>query len=199
MDLSSVSLSSQRLFLKSFASEDAFEAFEATTPTLTRFMGWEPAPSLEAFAPIWQSWFPMMCVGTDVHFVVRVKPTLEFLGMAGLHNTSAAEPETGIWIRESQHGYGYGREAIAAVISFAARELGKRASSLPRRRAERFEPAARREARRHHRRHSTLAKGWWRQASRSRLSNSSPHGGLRVSRLDAAQFLRAAQGQVQRD
>ena len=71
----------------------------------------------------------MMCAGTDVHFVVRVKPTLAFLGMAGLHNTSAAEPETGIWIRESQHGYGYGREAIAAVISFASRD--KRAVIYP--------------------------------------------------------------------
>jgi RimJ/RimL family protein N-acetyltransferase len=131
MDLSSVSLSSQRLFLKSFASEDALEVFEATTPTLTRFMAWEPAPSLEAFAPIWQSWFPMMYAGTGVHFVVRMKPTLEFLGMAGLHNTSAAEPETGIWIKESQHGYGYGREAVAAVISFTARDLGKRAVMYP--------------------------------------------------------------------
>ena len=131
VDLSSVSLSSQRLFLKSFGSEDAFEAFEATTPTLTRFMKWEPAPSLEAFAAIWQSWIPVMCAGMDVHFVVRVKSTLEFLGMAGLHNTNAAEPETGIWIRESQHGHGYGREAVAAVISFAGRQLRKRAVVYP--------------------------------------------------------------------
>ena len=56
---------------------------------------------------------------------------LEFLGMAGLHNTSAAEPEMGIWIKESQHGYGYGQEAVAAVISFAARDLGKRAFVYP--------------------------------------------------------------------
>jgi RimJ/RimL family protein N-acetyltransferase len=131
MDLSLVSLSSQRLFLKSFASEDALEVFEATTPTLTRFMTWEPARSLEAFAPIWQSWIPKMCAGTDVHFVVRLNTTLEFLGMAGLHNTSAAEPETGIWIKESQHGFGYGREAVAAVISFAARNLGKPAVMYP--------------------------------------------------------------------
>jgi len=131
VDLSSVSFSSQRLLLKAFASEDALEAFRATTPTLTRFMAWDPAPSLETFAPIWQSWFPMMCAGTDGHFVVRAKLTLEFLGMVGLHNTSAAEPEVGIWIKESPHGYGYGREAVAAVISFTARHLGKRAFVYP--------------------------------------------------------------------
>jgi RimJ/RimL family protein N-acetyltransferase len=131
VDLSSVSLSSQRLLLKAFGSADATEAFNATTPTLTRFMGWDPAPSLEAFALIWQDWFPMMRAGTDGHFVVRVKPELEFVGMVGLHNTSAAEPETGIWIKESQHGHGYGREAVAAMISFAARNFGKRAVVYP--------------------------------------------------------------------
>jgi len=131
MNLSSVSLSSQRLLLQSFTPKDALESFKAQTPTLTRFMGWDPAPSLEAFAPIWQSWFPKMCAGTDGFFVVRVKPTMEFLGMVGLHNISAAEPEMGIWIKESQHGRGYGREAVAAVISFAARNLSKRAVVYP--------------------------------------------------------------------
>jgi len=131
MSLNSVALTSQRLLLMPFTSNDAPEAFEAATPTLTRFMGWDPAPSLEVFAQIWRSWFPMMTAGTDLHLVVREKLTLEFLGMAGLHNISADEPETGIWIKESRHGYGYGREAVAAVISFAARDLGKWAVLYP--------------------------------------------------------------------
>jgi RimJ/RimL family protein N-acetyltransferase len=131
MDLSSVSLSSQRLVLKSFTSDDAREAFEGATPTIARFMSWEPAPSLEAFAPIWQSWLPRMRAGTDVSFVVRAKPSLEFLGVAGLHNTAAAEPEAGIWIKEPQHGHGYGREAVAMIVAFAANDLGKRAVVYP--------------------------------------------------------------------
>jgi len=59
--------------------------------------------------------------------------------MVGLHNTSAAEPEMGIWIKESQHGYGYGREAVAAVISFAAaiRQAGIRVSVVERNGASR--------------------------------------------------------------
>jgi len=95
--------------------------------------------------------------------------------MVGLHNKSAAEPEAGIWIKESRHGCGYGREAVATVISFAVRNLGKLAVVYPRRRAERFEPAPRGEPRRQHRCHSTLAKSWWCRVSRSRLSNSSVH------------------------
>jgi RimJ/RimL family protein N-acetyltransferase len=131
MDLSSVSLSSQRLLLKSFTGDDTREAFEAATPSVARFMRWEPAPSLEAFAPIWQSWIPRMQAGTDVSFVVRHKSSLEFLGAAGLHDVDAAEPEAGIWIKESQHRNGYGREAIAAIVAFAAKDLGKRAVVYP--------------------------------------------------------------------
>jgi RimJ/RimL family protein N-acetyltransferase len=131
MDLSSASLSSQRLLLKSFTRADAKEAFEAATPTIARFMSWDPAPSLEAFAAIWQGWIPRMRAGTDVSFIVRCRSSLEFLGVAALHHTDAAEPEAGIWIKETQHGNGYGREAIAMIVAFAANELGKRAVVYP--------------------------------------------------------------------
>ena len=131
MDLSSVSLSSQRLLLRSFTSDDAREAFLAATPTIARFMSWEPAPSLEAFERIWQSWIPQMRAGTDVSLTVRDTPSLKFLGIAALHNTDAVEPEVGIWIKELQHGYGYGREAIATIVAFAADDLGKRAVVYP--------------------------------------------------------------------
>jgi hypothetical protein len=44
----------------------------------------------------------MMVQGTDGHLVARLKTSHEFLGMAGLHDISASEPETGIWIREGK-------------------------------------------------------------------------------------------------
>jgi RimJ/RimL family protein N-acetyltransferase len=131
MDLRSVSLSSQRLLLKSFTGDDAREAFEAATPAIARFMSWDPAPSLEAFALICESWIPKMRAGTDVSFAVRSKSSLEFLGAAGLHNIDKDEPEVGIWIKESQHRYGFGREAIATIVAFAADDLRKRAVVYP--------------------------------------------------------------------
>jgi RimJ/RimL family protein N-acetyltransferase len=131
VNLSSVSLSSQRLLLKSFTGDDAREAFLAATPSVARFMSWEPAPSLDAFELIWQSWIPKMRAGTDVSLTVRHKPSLEFLGTAGLHNTDATEPEVGIWIKESRHGYGYGREAVAIIVAFVANDLGKQAVVYP--------------------------------------------------------------------
>jgi RimJ/RimL family protein N-acetyltransferase len=84
-------------------------------------MTWDPAPSLERFEKIWRTWLPMLAAGTDVPLVVRLASSHEFLGMAGLHHIPAPEPEVGIWIKETMHGYGFGREAVAAVVSFAAR------------------------------------------------------------------------------
>jgi RimJ/RimL family protein N-acetyltransferase len=65
-----------------------------------------------------------MEAGTDLPLVVRLQATGEFLGVAGLHNLTSAEPEVGIWIKEQAHGCGYGREAVATAIAWASRELG---------------------------------------------------------------------------
>jgi RimJ/RimL family protein N-acetyltransferase len=47
-----------------------------------------------------------------------------------IQTAGASEPEVGRWIKEAMHGYGFGREAVAAVVSFAAR-LGKQAVLYP--------------------------------------------------------------------
>ncbi len=131
MDLSSVNLPSHRLSLKSFSPEDAVEVFGAVSPTITRFMGFEPSPSLEAFEQVWKNWLPLMRSGTDAHFVVRANSNLEFLGVAGLHDIEDVEPKIGIWIKEAAHGSGFGQEAVAAIVSFSARELGKKSVLYP--------------------------------------------------------------------
>jgi RimJ/RimL family protein N-acetyltransferase len=118
-DLTNVSIRSPRLSLRSFTAADAPESFAESTPTLTRFMGWDPSPSLSAFAEIWHDWLPRMAAGTDLHLVIRLGSTREFLGMAGLHGIGGDEPEIGIWIKEKAHRLGYGREAVGAVIAWA--------------------------------------------------------------------------------
>jgi RimJ/RimL family protein N-acetyltransferase len=123
-DLRSIALTSARLSLRSFIAADAPESFAASTTTLTRFMGWDPSPSLKAFAEVWSEWVPQMASGTDLALVIRLKTTGEFLGMAGLHHIGSPEPEIGIWIKEAAHGLGYGREAVATTIAWAGENVG---------------------------------------------------------------------------
>ena len=129
--LQNIVLISARLILRSFTEHDAGESFACATPTLTRFLGWDPSPSLAAFALIWREWLPKMAAGTDLMLAVRVKSTGEFLGMAGLHGIGGAEPAIGIWIKEAAHGVGYGREAVATTIAWACRSIGATAFTYP--------------------------------------------------------------------
>ncbi len=117
LNLTNVSIHSPRLLLRSFTEVDAPESFASATPTLTRFMGWEPSPTLSAFAEVWREWLPRMAAGTDLHLAIRLRVSGEFVGMAGLHRIGEPGPEVGIWIKESAHGCGYGREAVAATCA----------------------------------------------------------------------------------
>jgi len=60
LDLRGVALATSRLSLRSFTAADAVDSFQAATPTLTRFMAWDPSPSLSAFAEVWGAWLPKM-------------------------------------------------------------------------------------------------------------------------------------------
>jgi RimJ/RimL family protein N-acetyltransferase len=119
VSLRQVAISSPRLDLRSFSSDDAPEVFAASTPSLTRYMRWDPSPTIDAFAEVWRSWLPEMARGKQLFLVVRSRGSREFLGMAGLHEIAGDRPELGVWIKEPAQGLGYGREAVAAVLRWA--------------------------------------------------------------------------------
>jgi RimJ/RimL family protein N-acetyltransferase len=118
--LPDILLASERLDLRPFGQEDASETFVAITPGLTRFMNWEPPATSQAFAEVWRAWLPAIAAETDLHFVIRLRSSDEFLGLAGLHGIDHSTPELGIWIKEAAQGHGYGREAVATVIAWAS-------------------------------------------------------------------------------
>ncbi|MGH7029885.1 MAG: GNAT family N-acetyltransferase [Stellaceae bacterium] len=124
MDLRSTTLRSERLSLEAFTADDAAEVFDAVTPALTRFMSFEPSPSLEAFGEVWQEWLPQMAASTAAFLVVRENQTGQLLGVAGLHRIDSGEPEAGIWIKERAHRRGFGREAVSVIIAWASADFG---------------------------------------------------------------------------
>ena len=113
-------ISTPRLELRPLTPEDAAEIFAAITPELTRFMAWEPPGSPATMAESQAHQISAMAAGSDLHLVIRSKEGGEFLGRAGLHAIESAEPELGIWIKESAHSRGFGSGAIKALAAWAA-------------------------------------------------------------------------------
>ena len=62
-----------------------------------------------------------MKLGTELHLVIRLNGTDEFVGRAGLH------PADGTMLERSMdqmaQGHGYGREAVAAVTKWAGEKF----------------------------------------------------------------------------
>ncbi len=122
-DARAVRITSARAVIRPFTAADADEVLACITPAITRWMSWEVPSSAEAFAQVWLMWLPSIDDGTDLHFVVRSLADGRCLGLVGLHRARTEGPELGIWIREDVHWQGFGREAVAAVATWASENL----------------------------------------------------------------------------
>jgi RimJ/RimL family protein N-acetyltransferase len=119
-----IHIQSDRLSIKPFCDSDAEPAFNCITPTLTRFMTWDPPATRADFARIWRGWLPAIEARSDLVFAIRLRDDGAFLGLSALHRAQTETPELGIWIREDRHGKGFGREAVGMIARWATRELG---------------------------------------------------------------------------
>lgn len=146
-----VHIESERLSIRPFSADDADASFRCITPSLTRFMSWEPPANRDDFDRIWLSWLPTIVEGTDFVFAIRHRDDRNFLGLAGLHRVRTASAELGIWIREDFHQQGFGREAVGLVARWASLALGIEMLHLPGSRTKLFEPPHRRISWRCHR------------------------------------------------
>jgi len=64
-------------------------------------------------------------------FVIRRRNSEECLGMAAVEACDMESPELGLWMKESAHGQGFGREVVAAVAAWAHKTLGKKSFIYP--------------------------------------------------------------------
>lgn len=130
-DLTDTEILSDRLTLRAFTRDDAPDIFPEATSEISRYMTWESHASFEAFSTIWPERLQRIKAGVELSLVVRLRLTEEFLGVAGLHDIGIPEPTVGIWIKQSAHRLGYGREAIAAIIKWASAEVEARSFIYP--------------------------------------------------------------------
>ena len=122
-------IQSPRLQLTQFQLSDAPEVFGCITPAIARFMPWEP--------PSWSE-YVARCEKraqapepNQFSFVIRRLDNRECLGMASFEDADSVSPEVGLWLKESAHGQGFGREVVAARwLSGDTQLSAKKASSI---------------------------------------------------------------------
>ena len=114
---------SPRLRLSQFQMRDAAEVFACITPAIARFMPWEP--------PSWSEYLTrcekrvQSPEPNKFSLVVRKLDNEECLGMASLEDADSVWPELGLWLKESVHRQGFGREVVAALVEWGHASLGK--------------------------------------------------------------------------
>jgi RimJ/RimL family protein N-acetyltransferase len=85
MSWSDTTITSQRLALRPFTAADADEAFACITPTLTRYLSFEPPSNPAQFEAVWRGWLQEIAAGTDFNFTLRERASGRFMGLLGLH------------------------------------------------------------------------------------------------------------------
>jgi len=122
-------IQSPRLQLRQFEMIDAPEVFGCITPAIAKFMPWEP--------PSWSEYVTRCKKRVQApepnkfSFVIRRLDNMECLGMASLEEADSVSPEIGLWLKESAHGQGFGREVVAALVGWGHATLGKASFIYP--------------------------------------------------------------------
>ena len=122
-------IQSPRLRLSQFQMMDAQEVFGCITPAIAKFMPWEP--------PSWGEYVTRCEKRVQApepnkfSFVIRRLDNKECLGMASLEDADSVSPELGLWLKESAHGQGFGREVVTALVKWRHTTLGKESFIYP--------------------------------------------------------------------
>ena len=122
-------IQSPRLQLSQFQMMDAPDVFGCITPAIAKFMPWEP--------PSWSEYLArcekrvQAAEPNHFYFVIRRLDNWECLGMTSLEGADSVSPEVGLWLKESAHGQGFGREVVAALVAWGHTTFGKESFLYP--------------------------------------------------------------------
>jgi RimJ/RimL family protein N-acetyltransferase len=113
-----------RVLLRPISERDTWQIFENFTSEVTRYMVPQPSERVEDTIQFIRHSLEGMERGENLQLVIVDKASGEFLGCCGLHGKGTPRtPELGIWLKVAAHGNGYGKEAIAALVKWAEKNL----------------------------------------------------------------------------
>lgn len=122
-DLTHLTIETDRLRLKAISNLYIDDIFREFTPAVATYMYPTPAEDRTDTQAFVTEAMEGNRLARDLTLVITDRETGEFLGCAGLHKLAEPRPEFGIWVKESAHMHGYGREAVRALKRWADKHL----------------------------------------------------------------------------
>ncbi|MCE5234460.1 MAG: GNAT family N-acetyltransferase [Clostridiaceae bacterium] len=110
-------IKTERLMLVPIRAEHAEAYFEAFTPEVARYQFPEPFQSAGAARAFILEAQAFRAQGEELVLAI-LDMDGAFLGSAEARNLTSPTPEVGLWLKSAAQGRGYGKEAMAALLSF---------------------------------------------------------------------------------
>ncbi|MEZ0542472.1 GNAT family N-acetyltransferase [Fibrella arboris] len=118
-DLSNLTLDSERLRLLPVTEAYTDLIFREFTPEVATYMYPRPATERSETEAFVEAAKAANKEGSSLNMVITDRQSGDFIGCAGLHKLADKRPEFGIWVKQSAHMHGYGREAIYTMKHWA--------------------------------------------------------------------------------
>lgn len=123
MNLLTTTITTTRLTIIPVNIKYAEEIFHELTPKVATYLSFNPTGKIEDIYEFITKSQHNMKRDEEMPVVIINAATKEFIGCAGIHKILSGKPELGIWLKESVHRQGYGKEAIQGLISWAKDNL----------------------------------------------------------------------------
>lgn len=123
MDLKNIIIDSPRLVQIPLSEKYKHDIFKSFTQEVAKFMypkAHDDISETEGFIAMSRKGIE---AGNNLQLVILKKSNNEFLGCSGLHDLDTDTPETGLWLKQSAHGFAYGKETIEAIYNWAKQNL----------------------------------------------------------------------------
>ena len=122
-DLTTLVLDSERLRLLPISEAYTDLIFREFTPEVATYMPPRPATERLETALFVDAAKAANREGSSLNMVITERQSGDFLGCVGLHKLTDKRPEFGIWVKQSAHMHGYGREAIHTLKRWADQHI----------------------------------------------------------------------------
>ena len=125
-------IETKRLFLRAFREEDSHELHAALAESAKElrqflwFLSWiAEEQTLQSAEVRCRKAEANFLLRTDLPYLAFERETRRLVGSVGLHRTDWQLPKTevGYWVRTSETGKGYAREAVMALVTWALEQL----------------------------------------------------------------------------